>query len=149
MYKNVRLRTQEVRFADGQLKFDWVKSVLSVTDVQKKDIPGRYVAYVVPVKTDPKNLLNDEAGSIEEITTTFGILIGIKSINDRNGEKGNEILEDLLKCLQTSFIGFSPDDGYRACTLGTGQLISLASNGIWWMQHFKTTHSLESTYEQY
>jgi len=148
MYSALDNRLTLLTNANNQRLFNQVKSALSLAIVKTGSVPKPYCAYLVPVSDSTKNLMNDASGSIEEITTTFGVVIGIQSRNDPTGEKGNQLLQSVLNIVRTSLMAYSPKTGYSGCKLAGGNLLNMSDNGIWWLEKFSTTYNLESSYEQ-
>jgi len=148
MYELLRERVKSITIDGKYSRFSGVKSVLSVVTLKDKNINKPLETYIVPFNDTPKNLVNDSEGSVEELTSEFGVMFGIQSINDPTGEKGNELLEQALNALRKSLLGYKPGEKQTACTLGKSGLLAMASNGIWWMHRFKTTQIVESVYDQ-
>ncbi|OUR62056.1 hypothetical protein A9Q74_06300 [Colwellia sp. 39_35_sub15_T18] len=147
MFTAVKQRVEQIDNAQGQRVFDQVKSALNMAALKGKSIPKSYCAYVVPVSDLPRSLADDLAGSVEEITSTVAVVIGIQSRNDPTGEKGNELLQETLSQVRKSLLAYSPKAGYRGFKLAGGNLLNMADNGIWWLEKFSTTYYLESTYD--
>ena len=148
MYSAIENRITALTNANAKRVFNQVKSALNLAVVKTGSVPKPYCAYVVPVSDSAKNLMNDASGSIEQITTTFGIVVGIQSRNDPTGEKGNQLLQSVLTDLRISLMAYSPKLGYSGCKLAGGNLLNMSDNGIWWLEKFSTTYNLESSYDQ-
>lgn len=148
MFGALKQRLTQLTTSQGHFVFDQVKSALSMASLKGKSIPKAYCAFIVPISDTPKTMANDGAGSINQITSTVGVVIGIQSRNDPTGEKGNELLQTTLANVRQSLLAFSPLPGYRSFQLSGGNLLSMSDNGIWWLEKFSTTYYLESSYEQ-
>jgi hypothetical protein len=147
MYAAIEKRLQQATSSNGQKLFLQLESVLDFSELKSKAIPKQRCGYLVPISQKPKVMVNDLAGSVHEITETFGIFIGLQSINDPKMKKANALIHNFISDLRRELLGFSPEVGYAPITLAGSNLSSIADNGIWWLERFSTTYHLESTYD--
>jgi hypothetical protein len=148
MYNVIEQRLQQAQSQQGNRLFLQFESVLDFSELKTKAVPKQRCGYLVPISQKPTVLENDLAGSIHEIKETFGIFIGLQSINDPKMKKANGLIHTFLSDLRRELLGLSPATGYQPITLAGSNLSSVASNGIWWLERFTTTYYLDSRYEQ-
>lgn len=148
MYGVIEQRLQQATNSQGQPLFLQFESVLDFSELKGKAIPKARCGYLVPISQKPTVLENDLAGSIHQIQETFGIFIGLQSINDPKMKKANALIHNFIGDLRRELLGLSPEVGYQPITLAGSNLSSIAGNGIWWLERFSTTYYLDSTYEQ-
>jgi hypothetical protein len=153
MSSAIEQRLQQAKNSNGEKLFLQLESVLDFSELKGKAIPKARCGYLVPISQKPKVMVNDLTGSVHEITETFGIFIGLQSINDPKMKKANALIHNFISDLRRELLGFSPIDlenpevNYQPITLAGSNLSSIADNGIWWLERFSTTYYLESTYD--
>jgi hypothetical protein len=147
MYAVLEKRLQQASNSQNQKLFLQFESLLDFSDLKGKNIPKKSCGYLVPISQKPTVLLNDLAGSVHEITETFGIIIGLQSLNDSKKKKANALIHNFINDLRRELLGFSPEVDYQPITMAGSNLFTIADNGIWWLERFSTTYTLESTYE--
>ena len=147
MYTAIEQRLKQATSANGQKLFVQLESVLDFSELKGKAIPKARCGYLVPISQKPKVMVNDLAGSVHDIEETFGIFIGLQSINDPKLKKANALIHNFIGDLRRELLGFSPKAGYQPLVLAGSNLSSIADNGVWWLERFTTTYYLESTYD--
>lgn len=148
MYSTIEQRLIAAQNDQGKKLFLKFESLLDFSDLKGKSIPKERCCYLVPISQQPTVMANDLAGSVHQIKETFGIFIGLQSINDPKMKKANALIHNFIRDLRHELLGFSPKAGYQPLTLAGSNLSSITTNGIWWLERFSTTYYLESTYEQ-
>jgi len=147
MYNAIEQRLKNATNSQGQTLFLQLESLLDFSELKGKNIPKQRCGYLVPISQKPKVMANDLAGSVHQIEETFGIFIGLQSINDRKMKKANALIHTFISDLRRELLGFSPKAGYQPLVLAGSDLSSIAGNGIWWLERFSTTYYLESSYD--
>ena len=120
--------------------FKRVEAAINLREVIKQPIHADNGAFVVPIAERPAgNSRDTDIGRpLQEINITFGVVIGLKSINDPTGEKGMAALEALRCSCRQKLYGYTPTDHDRIL-LAASDLVAFAANGIWWLDRFTTT----------
>ena len=120
--------------------FDQVGGAANVREAIGEPIHRSSVAYVVPVNERPAGNSRDvDIGQpLQEMVITFGVVIGIKSVNDSTGNKAITTLESYRTNLRNSLYGWKPNAAYEPILLGDGDLVAFASGGLWWVDRFTT-----------
>lgn len=120
--------------------FDDVGTAVNVRAAMKQPIARASVGFVTPISDQPSgNSREPDIGQpLQETTITFGVVIGIRSINDPTGEKGLVALEKKRKALRSALMGWKPDSEHEPVLIGSGSLIGFAENGLWWLDRFST-----------
>lgn len=147
MYSAIEQRLIAAKNTQGEKLFLQFESLLDFSDIKGKNIPKQRCGYLVPIQQTPTVLENDLAGSVHQIKETFGIFIGLQSINDPKMKKANALIHNFIDDLRRELLGFSPKTGYQPLTLAGSNLSGISKNGIWWLERFSTTYYLESTYD--
>jgi hypothetical protein len=106
----------------------------------KQPIHQGNIAYVVPVSERPAGNSRDEdiGQPLQQSQITFGVVIGLQSINDATGIKSLEQLETLRTNLRASLYGWTPAD-HSPLLLGPSDLVAFVPNGLWWIDRFTTS----------
>ena len=120
--------------------FDHVDGAANVRDAIGQPIQRASVDFVVPVRERPApNGRDVDIGQpLQEMIVTFGVVIGIKSVNDSTGNKAITTLESYRTNLRNSLYGWKPNAAYEPILLGDGDLVAFASGGLWWVDRFTT-----------
>ncbi|MFS1704487.1 hypothetical protein [Alteromonas sp. AMM-1] len=120
--------------------FDHVGGAANVREAMGQPIHRSSVAYVVPVSESPVGNSRDvDIGQpLQESVITFGVVIGIKSINDSTGEKALIQLEQLRTALRNSLYGWKPSSDFEPVLLSKSDLVGFATQGLWWIDRFIT-----------
>ncbi|WP_416305212.1 hypothetical protein [Neptunicella sp. SCSIO 80796] len=120
--------------------FNQVDSAVNIHTAIAQPINQPSVAYVVPLTERPaQNSRDMDVGQpLQEVNVGFGVVIGLQSINDPTGSKGMEALQQLRKELRKKLFGWSPAPDFNPITLGNGDLVGFAKNGLWWIDRFTT-----------
>ena len=147
MYSAIEQRLMAAKNSQGDKLFLQFESLLDFSDIKGKNIPKQRCGYLVPIKQTPTVMANDLAGSVHQIQETFGIFIGLQSINDPKMKKANALIHNFISDLRHELLGFSPKAGYQPLTLAGSNLSAISNNGIWWLERFSTTYYLESIYD--
>lgn len=120
--------------------FDEVGTAANVRKAMSQPLHRNNAAFVVPVSNRPMTNSRDvDMGRpIQEFIVTFGVVIGLRAINDPTGEKTLAQLESLRSSLRESLFGWKPDEAHERVILGNGDLIGFTSDGLWWIDRFST-----------
>lgn len=137
----VEQRIEAVKL-NGKPLFVEVQSALALSAVLKKSLLRSPVAYVVPIAERPGRNERTCGPALQSLDITFGVVIGLQSINDPTGKKGNALLESLRTELRNSLFGWTPASEYTPIALGPGDIVAMTDAGIWWLDKFTlTTHA--------
>lgn len=98
------------------------------------------LAFVCPIGERPTNNERelDIGQPLQQVLVSFGVVIGVASINDATGDKALETLETVRAQLQTALLGFSPAGDFEPIVLGNSDLVGFADGGLWWLDRFST-----------
>jgi hypothetical protein len=120
--------------------FDHVGGAANVREAIGEPIHRSSAAYVVPVNERPAGNSRDvDIGQpLTDVVITFGVVIGIKSINDSTGDKALAALAVYRSSLRESLYGWKPADNYEPILLSNGDIVGFAPNGLWWIDRFTT-----------
>lgn len=119
--------------------FKNVSGAVNIREAIKQPLNLSDVAFVVPVSERPAGNSRDvDVGQpLQETLITFGVVIGIQSINDPTGEKGLIALEEKRKSLRNQLYGYAPLD-HEPILISNGDIVAFVPNGIWWIDRFTT-----------
>jgi hypothetical protein len=119
--------------------FKRVETAINLREAIKQPIHGGNIAFVVPVLERPTNNTRDvDVGQpMQEVTITFGIVMGLQSINDPTGTKAVVELEKLRVATRALLYGFTPID-HEPVLLAASDLVAFVPNGLWWIDRYTT-----------
>jgi hypothetical protein len=119
--------------------FKQVKTAVNLREAIKQPIHKGNIAFVVPVSERPAgNSRDTDVGQpLQEITITFGVVIGLQSINDATGESTMADLETLRLAVRNTLYGFKPTN-HEPILLAASDLVAFVPNGLWWIDRFTT-----------
>lgn len=120
--------------------FDEVGTAANVRKAMSQPLHRHNAAFVVPVSDRPLTNSRDvDIGRpLQEFIVTFGVVIGLRAINDPTGEKTLAELKSLRASLRASLFGWKPDEDHERVLLGNGDLIGFTNDGLWWIDRFST-----------
>lgn len=120
--------------------FNQVSGAVNFREAIKQPLNTQNAAFIVPVSERPAGNSRDEdiGRPLQEVTVTFGVVIGIQSKNDKTGEKGMVLLEVLRKETREALHGWTPPGKHSPILIGPGDIISFVDGGLWWLDRFTT-----------
>jgi hypothetical protein len=115
------------------------ESLASLQALSKQTLNHKNIAYVVPVGEKPEgNAREENVGmALQKVVITFGVITGIRSINDLSGERGLELLEQKRDELRELLHGHHFGDNEQTL-LGPSNLVTYVDNGLYWIDRFTT-----------
>ena len=120
--------------------FKSVASAVNIREAIKQPLNLADIAFVVPVSERPLGNSRDvDVGRpLQEMQITFGVVMGLQSINDKTGEKGLLAIEQKRLALREKLHGWIPTTEHEPILLAASDLIAFVPNGIWWIDRFTT-----------
>lgn len=134
---------QKLKAIDGQ-PFKLVNSALSLASVLEKPIKQSPALYVIPIADRPGKEQRTTGQLLQNVTTTFGVVIAVKSINNPTGSDAEDKLEEYRELIQNALFGWRPTSEHVPILLGGGDLVSMNKNGVWWLDKFTTSNYAEA-----
>jgi len=140
----IETRLQDVKDAEGNPLFAEVGGAAQLSAVTADSLTRSPTAYVVLVDETPSG--NEIACGPERqrVTATVGIVIGVRTINDRRGDKARDELATLRKQLRSSLFGWAPTAEHDPLLLGRGNLLKMLPGAIYWLDRFTTKYYEEA-----
>ena len=119
--------------------FKSVKGAVNIREAIKQPLNNTDIAFVVPVSERPAgNSRDTDIGQpLQETLITFGVVIGIQSINDATGENSLALLEAKRSQLRHALYGYKPSE-HEPILLAASDLVAFVPNGLWWIDRFTT-----------
>jgi hypothetical protein len=126
-----------IEAAPGDL-IDSVGNALRLASVIDRP-PGKAVeVYVVPISERRPQRPRTTGKVRQEAIVTIGIVIGIRTLNDPDGERSADKLEPVRVAVRDQLLGFKPNGATTHYLAGNSDLIKMLSNGIWWLDRYLT-----------
>lgn len=120
--------------------FKRVQTAINLREAIKQPIhKGGNVSFVVPVAERPNGNSRDQdiGQPLQEVVITFGVVMGLESINDPTGEKALIALEELRSANRDLLYGFKPTH-HSPILLAASDIVAFVPNGLWWIDRFTT-----------
>lgn len=80
----------------------------------------------------------------QQNTVRFAVLIAVQNLRDKRGEKAQADLLSLREEIITALHGWQPDADFDPIEYGSGKLLQLSDQVLWWQDEFVTAHLLRS-----
>lgn len=126
---------QDLLTATGE--FTEVKDSVALTELTSKSIRGKTSAWVGELSSLPGKSTRDIGDPVQFEDQVFGVLIGIKSVNDRLGSTSKDTLNAKRLAVRQQFFGWQPD-GYDPFVLAGAELLIFAQGALFWVERFRT-----------
>lgn len=124
---------------DNKPLFTGVLTALDPDLVIKDGIVRQDTAFVIPVREAAPEGERQTYGYSQQIKVIFGIMIGVRSINDRLGSNINERLQRAIDEVRNAMLGWEPTD-HDPITFLEGEVVAFLKGGAFWMEQYQTSH---------
>ena len=124
----------------GSKVFSSVMTAVDPETVIRNGIVTRDTAFVVPMgEIDTAGQVNTYVAS-QDIQETVGVMIAIRSINDRYGKDVNARLNTIKKAVRNIITGWEIEQGYSSFVFTQGEVVEFLKGGVFWMEQYTTTY---------
>lgn len=124
--------------ADGQPAFGLVSSAFSVAAAMKDGISRPRQAYVVPLSSGFGPGTQDLGPLLQECRYEFGVVVGLRLVDDPKGEKGPALMDSTAKAITACLLGKFPAPGAGRIEITRAEPIGIKENALWMLYRFKT-----------
>jgi hypothetical protein len=123
--------------------FEAVLGAANIQEALKEGIGKRSnAAFLLPGARRPGR--NERATGVgrpfQKMELTFAVLIAVRTLKDPLGKKATGILEQLVRQLEDSLLGYTPPQMDTGILLAGGRLVKLKDGELWWQEMFKTSY---------
>lgn len=139
---DVTARIKAIKTGNKPL-FSTVLTALDPDVVIEDGIVRQDSAFVVPVREFAAENQRTTGIYSQEITVVFGVMIGLRSVNDRLGSNINERLQAAIKAVRASIVGWEPSTEHEPVALVEGEIVAFMKGGAFWMEQYKTSYLYE------
>lgn len=119
--------------------FGVVGSAFSVASALKDGIRATRQAYVVPLASSFSNATLDLGPLSQQGRFEFGVVVGLRLIDDAKGEKGAALMDSTTKSLCKCLLGKVATPDSDRIELTRTEPIGVKENAVWMLYRFKTT----------
>lgn len=137
----------QLKAIDGK-PFKYVYSALSLASVLDKPITQSPALYIISIADRPGKEQRTTGQLLQKVDVSFGVVIALRSVNNPTGEAANDELEQYRKHIKDALFGWQPTSEHIPILLGSGDLVSMNKNGIWWLDKFTTSIYVEAKHGQ-
>jgi hypothetical protein len=119
--------------------FKRVETAINLREAIKQPIHKGNIGFVVPVSERPAGNTRDiDVGQpLQEVVITFGVVMGLQSINDPTGQNSLAALETLRDQNRALLYGYTPNN-HEPILLAASDIVAFVPNGLWWIDRFTT-----------
>ena len=142
-----------IELLDHQIIIDYLEAKVS----KLKDVKGTagFAAAAASLKNVPSAFvlpMSDRAAPnrtgttvvSQNNTTRFGVIMAVQNLRDSRGQKAHTDLRTLRQEIFTTLHGWQPDEGFDPIQYGTGRMLQLNDQVLWWQDEFLTSHFIRS-----
>ncbi|WP_102798725.1 phage tail terminator protein [Bowmanella denitrificans] len=116
--------------------FDRVGSALSVAMAMKNGVARNMEAFVIPLPSTYNERSQDLGPLTQKGVKAFGVLVGIRSVNDPTGANGNAKIDQLEQTLLGSLLGWHPGPNYERVSLTRTEPVGMPDATLWHLYRF-------------
>ncbi|PIP98549.1 MAG: hypothetical protein COW76_20520 [Shewanella sp. CG18_big_fil_WC_8_21_14_2_50_42_11] len=118
-------------------EFATVEDSVALTELTAKSIRGQTAVWVGELSSLPDQNVRDIGDPVQFEDQVFGVVIGVRSVNDRHGSAAKETLTPKRLIVRQQFFGWTPD-GFDPFVLGGAELLVFANGALFWVERFRT-----------
>lgn len=74
----------------------------------------------------------------------FGVIIAAQNLRDVRGAAAKAALKTLREAVMTALLGWPPNNDYDPCTYGSGRLLQMNNQVLWWQDDYLTSALIRS-----
>lgn len=124
-------------------KFASVEDSVALTELSSKAFRGQAAVWVGELSSLPGQNTRDIGDPVQFEDQVYGVVIGVKSVNDRHGSAAKETLTPKRLIVRQQFFGWTPD-GFDPFLLGGAEILSFANGALFWVERFRTQRMITS-----
>jgi hypothetical protein len=124
--------------SEGKSAFGLVGSAFSVASAMKDGITKPRQAYVVPLPSSFGPATKDLGPLLQECRYEFGVVVGLRLVDDPKGEKGPALMDSTTKAITACLLGKFPAPGADRIEMTRAEPIGIKENALWMLYRFKT-----------
>lgn len=117
--------------------FSKVEDSVALTELSAKAIRGKSAAWVGELSSVPTTNTRDIGDAIQFEQQVYGVVIGVRSINDTQGAQAKQTLQPLRKVVRQAFFNWHPE-GYDRFLLAGAEMLTFSDGALFWVERFKT-----------
>lgn len=123
----------------GQAVFGQVGSAFNVAAAMKDGLVKPRQVYVIPLPSGFGNGTQDLGPLMQQCRFEFGVVVGIKAVDDPKGEKGPALMDETTQAITACLLGKCPVQNADRIEITRAEPIGIKENAIWMLYRFKTT----------
>lgn len=122
------------------------KAIHAATDPESVVESGIKVdaAYIIPMRESATSDQRTTGTYSQEITAQFGIMVAVRSRNDRLGKDVNQRLAVIVNGLRNALTGFTMP-GKEPCVFIDGEIINISKQGAYWLDQYTINYLYENS----
>lgn len=117
--------------------FDKVEHAIELTDLEGRAIKGSSSVWYGELNGSPVQATQDLGVTLQDERQVFGVVIGVKAVNDRKGTKANQILQAKREVVRGLFFGLEHAT-YHPMLLAGASMLAFKDGSLFWIERFAT-----------
>lgn len=119
-------------------EFKQVGSSMALSMIMNNPPPAGVSAWVIPLGEAPAGDSRTAGAALQKVNLTFGVLIGVRSVNDLHGNQSSQVLEQARDAVRNKLFGWTPNTAILPCLLGSSEMVSMDQAVIFWLDRYTT-----------
>lgn len=115
-----------------------VESGLALAAVINRPPQAGVAAWVVPLGERPSADKRTAGPALQKVGISVGIVLAVRSVNDKQGNRGSAALEQARDAVRNALFGWTPDGALLPLLTAESDLIKMENSTIWWMDRYTT-----------
>lgn len=132
---------QDLLTATGE--FTTVGDSVALTELSSKLIRGQASVWVGELSSLAGKNTRDIGAPVQFEDQVFGVVIGVKSVNDPLGSNAKQTLTGKRLAVRQQLFGWQPN-GYDQFLLAGAELLTFANGALFWVERFRTQRMITS-----
>lgn len=124
-------------------EFTTVGDSVALTELSSKLIRGQSSVWVGELSSLAGQNTRDIGTPVQFEDQVFGVVIGVKSVNDPLGSNAKQTLTGKRLAVRQQLFGWQPD-GYDPFLLAGAELLTFAAGALFWVERFRTQRLITS-----
>jgi len=122
---------------EATTQFNRVSDSVALSDLSAKSISGQASAWVGELSSVPGQETRDIGSVVQMEKQVYGVVIGVRSINERDGQNAKQTLQIKRLAVRQKLFGWTPE-GYDRFVLAGAELLTFADGALFWIERFST-----------
>lgn len=125
---------------EGETVFKTIESATNLDSVIKNGRITADTAFVIPMTERGAAQQLNTYRFQQQVSTSVGVVIACRSINDRLGSDAIERMESLKVHVRNHLLGWEPDN-MEALLFDQGRIVSFSKTAAFWLEQYRSRYT--------